>query len=392
MVPYVVSNTPRRAYTIFLIDDTQVMDTFEAFSHYARGAATLFFILLTIRIFTMRHYSRIMRPLLVALLWLTLINLKDAVLLFAHLKNLPHIGALLTIIDLTNVSMVSPFFISATRPCTNTWRYMYLGVIPQAALVVLYALDPSNAIIYAALVLAAVLAIITITMVLVYTARRQHFLTNHYSNTEHLNVHWVSVAAVICFFITFLYFVTSAIDTWLSDAINNIGTIILWSILISYAERHHVLYIVSSDKAAALSSNLQKAEEIYIKDDPPATARVVIDKDMAQNLGERFDHAMATDKLYLKPALTLDDICRAIGTNKSYLSCYLNNYKGATFYDYINELRIQEACRIIDEMKQRGQKPSMASVATACGFSSQAAFNRCFRRVAHMTPGAYYKL
>ena len=363
------------------------MDTFEALSHYARGAATLFFILLTIRIFAMRHYSRIMRPLLVALLWLTLINLKDTVLLFAHLKNLPHIGALLTIIDLTNVSMVSPFFISATRPCTNTWKYVYLGVIPQAALAVLYALAPCDALVYAALALAAVLAIITITMVLVYTARRQQFLTDHYANTEHLNVHWVGVAAIICFVLTFLYFVTSAIDTWLSDAINNIGTIILWSILITYAERHHVLYIVSSDKAAMLSSNLHKAEEIYIKDDPPATARVVIDKDTAQSIGERFNHCMATDKMYLKPALTLD-----IGTNKSYLSCYLNNYVGATFYDYINELRIKEACRIIDEMKQQGQKPSMASVATICGFSSQAAFNRCFRRVARMTPSAYYKL
>lgn len=368
------------------------MDTFEALSHYARGAATLFFILLTIRIFMMRHYSRIMRPLLVALLWFTLLSLKDAILLVAPLKNLPHIGALLTIIDLTYVSVASPFFISATRPCTNTWKYMYLGVIPQAALVPLYIYFPCDAILYTALALALALSVITIVTVLVNTAYRQHFLASHYANTEHLNVHWVSIATITCFALTLLYIITSTIDTWLSDAVNNIGTIILWGVMIIYAERHHVLYIVSPDRAATLGSQLHKAEEIYIKDDPPATGRVVIDKDTAQSIGERFNHCMATDKLYLKPALTLDDICRAIGTNKSYLSCYLNNYVGATFYDYINELRIKEACRIIDEMKQQGQKPSMASVATICGFSSQAAFNRCFRRVARMTPSAYYKL
>ena len=368
------------------------MDTFEALSHYARGAATLLFILLTIRICMMRHYSRIMRPLLVALLWFTLINIKDSILLVTSLKNQPGLGALLTIIDLTSVSMISPLFINATRPCTNTWRYMYLGLIPQAVFILLYIYFPCNAVVWSALAVAFALSLTTIVMVLTYTAHRQQFLASHYSDTEHLNVHWVGVSAILCFAITFLYIVTSTIDTWLSDAIYNIGTIILWSIMIAYAERHHVLYIVSPERAATLSNHLHKAEEIYIKDDPPATARMVIDKDMAQSIGERFDRCMATDKLYLKPALTLDDICRAIGTNKSYLSCYLNNYVGATFYDYVNELRIKEACRTIDEMKQRGQKPSMASVATACGFSSQAAFNRCFRRVARMTPSAYYKL
>lgn len=368
------------------------MDTFEALSQYARGAATLFFLLLTIRIFVMRHYSRIMHPLLIALLWFTLINIKDSILLTTPPKNLPGLGALLMIIDLTSVSMTSPFFISATRPCTNTWRYMYLGLIPQAVFIPLYIYFPCNAVVWGALAVAFALSLTTIAMVLVYMARRQQFLTSHYSNTEHLNVHWVGVSAILCFAITFLYIVTSTIDTWLSDAVYNIGTIILWGIMIVYAERHHVLYIVSPERAATLSSNLNKSEEIYIKDDSPATARVVIDKDTARSIGERFDRSMTTDKLYLKPALTLDDICRAIGTNKSYLSCYLNNYVGATFYDYINELRIKEACRIIDEMKQQGKKPSMASVATACGFSSQAAFNRCFRRVARMTPGAYYKL
>ena len=57
-----------------------------------------------------------------------------------------------------------------------------------------------------------------------------------------------------------------------------------------------------------------------------------------------------------------------IGTNKSYLSEFLNS-QGKSFYDYINEHRIDEACRILDAAKV-GDRINMSHVATQSGFKN----------------------
>lgn len=69
---------------------------------------------------------------------------------------------------------------------------------------------------------------------------------------------------------------------------------------------------------------------------------------------------METDRLYLNPLLSLNDLAMAAGTNKTYISSFINR-GGKTFYDYVNEYRISEACRIIDSTDER---LSMADVAS----------------------------
>ncbi|MBQ6688825.1 MAG: helix-turn-helix transcriptional regulator [Bacteroidales bacterium] len=76
-----------------------------------------------------------------------------------------------------------------------------------------------------------------------------------------------------------------------------------------------------------------------------------------------------------------------VGTNRTYLSEYLNDSIGVTFYEYINEWRVKEACRIMDDASEK--RRTMLEVAEMSGFNSGSTFNRSFSKVMGMTPSAY---
>ena len=85
--------------------------------------------------------------------------------------------------------------------------------------------------------------------------------------------------------------------------------------------------------------------------------------------------------------MCIRDSALAVGSNKTYLSTYLNQ-RGKTFYDFVNEYRIAEACRIIDT-KPKGTRLAMADVATRSGFNSISSFNRYFNKIMGVSPSNY---
>jgi len=93
------------------------------------------------------------------------------------------------------------------------------------------------------------------------------------------------------------------------------------------------------------------------------------------------------DRPYLVPELSLPDLAKLCGTNRSYLSKFINvNYR-QNFKQFINEYRLIEAEKLlINEIDH-----DIASISTICGFSSYHTFNRCFKNKFGVTPGAYRK-
>lgn len=59
---------------------------------------------------------------------------------------------------------------------------------------------------------------------------------------------------------------------------------------------------------------------------------------------------------------------------------------GKTLPQYVNELRVGQACQLLAE-----ERLKVTDIALQCGFWNLANFNRCFHRITHLTPGAYRK-
>ena len=126
------------------------------------------------------------------------------------------------------------------------------------------------------------------------------------------------------------------------------------------------------------------AEEMaLIEDDLPKNEHAInvppIDKNVFENVVER-------EKLYLHPDLTLQELASALGTNRTYVSNYISQVIGMSFYDYINQLRIERsALPLIDEHPEY----TFEYVARQSGFASMSTFRRAFAKHAGMTPRQY---
>ena len=101
-------------------------------------------------------------------------------------------------------------------------------------------------------------------------------------------------------------------------------------------------------------------------------------------------HCMEEEKIYLDPKLSLKNVAVALGSNTKYLSLYINRCIGCTFNDYINSFRVQESCRILEQMTI-SDRLNMTEVAEKSGFNSVSSFNRYFRTKMGVTPKEYYK-
>ena len=95
-----------------------------------------------------------------------------------------------------------------------------------------------------------------------------------------------------------------------------------------------------------------------------------------------FEHWMAEEKPYLRPDFQLTDLRVILPKNRTYLSQFLNDAYGCSFYRLVNRYRVEEAQRLMSahpEMK-------LSDIASACGFSSLAVFSRTFTRQTGVCP------
>lgn len=70
--------------------------------------------------------------------------------------------------------------------------------------------------------------------------------------------------------------------------------------------------------------------------------------------------------------------------NKSAFCVFFRKMAGKTFVQYLNECRIQMACRMLE----KGEK-SVSEVCYAVGFGDVPYFHRMFKRMTGVSPGKY---
>lgn len=99
------------------------------------------------------------------------------------------------------------------------------------------------------------------------------------------------------------------------------------------------------------------------------------------------DHSIRLDRiqsehLYHDPDLTLVSLSRVLCTNRTYLTQAFRQEYGCSFAEYINHLRVEEACTI---MTEHPQEP-LSEIASAVGYHSATSLYRNYVRIYHHPP------
>ncbi len=104
-------------------------------------------------------------------------------------------------------------------------------------------------------------------------------------------------------------------------------------------------------------------------------------------IAERLSHLMTTERLFLQPELSLNELAKHLKTNSSLLSAAINQVVQQNFNDYINNLRVEEFIKNLS--KEENQSFTLLSIAYESGFNSKATFNRAFKKSKGCTPRQY---
>lgn len=110
-----------------------------------------------------------------------------------------------------------------------------------------------------------------------------------------------------------------------------------------------------------------------------------IDSAEAIIISEKLENIMNDKSLYKNPNLNLQDLSKEINISSHQLSQFLNNNLGKNFTSFVNEFRINEACRIITS----SDKLTLESVGYDVGFNSKSTFFAAFKKHTGTTPLNY---
>ncbi|WP_109299680.1 helix-turn-helix domain-containing protein [Aquimarina sp. AU474] len=98
---------------------------------------------------------------------------------------------------------------------------------------------------------------------------------------------------------------------------------------------------------------------------------------------------MTDNKPYLDPDLNRNTLASQIGISSNHLSQIINQKTNHNFYAFVNEFRIKEAKKILQD--HASNQYTILAIANDSGFKSKSVFNELFKKQYGMTPSQFRK-
>jgi AraC-like DNA-binding protein len=117
----------------------------------------------------------------------------------------------------------------------------------------------------------------------------------------------------------------------------------------------------------------------------PSSQRLSLEKINAMK--ESLERLMSTDKVFVKNKLTLSALSEMMAVKSNDLSWLLNESYSSTFYDFINQYRVNEFLNKVADDEHL--KHTILGLAMDCGFNTKSTFNKAFKKTTGITPSEY---
>lgn len=198
------------------------------------------------------------------------------------------------------------------------------------------------------------------------------------SYTENINMIWLKYLLIALLFMIVVRFLALA-----HFAFNSFAPILYFmgTVALGYATltQRSIYTVESTDNLIDESDKTKK-----IKTEERLTEQQV------DTLKEKLVQKTTAEKLYLDPGLTLSSLADHIGINPHDLSYIINNGLRKNFYQFINELRTEEAKTLL--LSAASKRLDMFGIAISAGFNSRTTFYSSFKKATGITPTEYMKV
>lgn len=281
---------------------------------------------------------------------------------------------------LCSLSVYPLFYAYLTRLTTANFRLLHLLtlLLPGAAVALAKYLLPDAGIDRVRLLLFAIQIICVCYLGIRRLKNFDAKLQTVYADTERrdtTSVHHLLVAIIIVSIISGIansvgkhLFGTSL---WLLVAISSAFSVLLFSL--SYICFNRVFTI----------DNLRLDE-----DNSQSTPQTPLPGEEVESIGNKINELMTVRHYFTKKDLKISDLATEIGTNRTYISNYINRTYQCSFSDMVNKLRIEYAQQLI---KSSAKGTKITQIADESGFASEQSFYRNFKKFTGMTPAEWQK-
>jgi AraC-like DNA-binding protein len=104
----------------------------------------------------------------------------------------------------------------------------------------------------------------------------------------------------------------------------------------------------------------------------------------------RLTGIMHSQQIFLRSDLTLPKLAEAVGCSVNHLSQVINSGFGMSFFDYLNQYRIEHAKDLLSRLD--GRNGAVLNIAFTVGFNSNSAFYAAFKKCVGQTPAQYRRV
>lgn len=291
-----------------------------------------------------------------------------------------------------NVITIWFYFVSLMRPDKLTKRFIFnyivVALLYSALLVIPNLLGKSedisgwkeviNNVFYPIVLfrLVAVVGIVVLEIFLLIQVLRMYvyherFIKEHYSYRENINLRWI-VQTVFLYLLLGLFDLAWIVDSSLAikAAFNIISIIVIIRIFwLGYRQDE-----IPTKAMEINEDNFSDVDLISITQQ---------NKKLESQLLLYFQEKQP----FLNPELSLNDVARALNTNRTYLSQLLNQQLNTTFYLFVNDYRIKYAVKLIE----KDQGISIDLLVEKSGFRSRSVFYKNFKEIIGVAPSTYIK-
>lgn len=116
-----------------------------------------------------------------------------------------------------------------------------------------------------------------------------------------------------------------------------------------------------------------------------------LDQESKDRLFERIKDVMNDIAIICKPDFSLQQLAIQVGSNYKYVSQVVNERYGKSFKQVLNEQRVLEACRILNDPNQSAHL-TIEAIAANLGFNSRSNFTVTFKRITGISPSKFLKM
>ena len=248
-----------------------------------------------------------------------------------------------------------------------------VSVIPFVVLEVVYMVVPSSLLEQIAAGYLVLLGLL-FTGYMVFAIRQYgRWLNDNYADLENKKV-WLSQAvSLVCMLMFVLYVLaTDMVLIWFIHIIE----LVLVGLLLWRVETLPLLDSISTEEACDESDPETAAQDNLTQLRQASANLTNIDLSQIERL--LVEHCVDT-QLYLQHDLSLQQLARTIGTNRSYLSQYFSR-QGITYNTYINNLRINHFISRYQEVNGTQQPFTVQQLASESGYHSYSTFSLAFKQ------------